>query len=173
MAKIKIGAFGGFRGIVLLQSLTVMPEAELVAVCDRNKKSLAHVQKLADSLGLKIALYSDFEEFFNHDMDAVILANYATEHAPFAIRLLKSGRHVMAEVPACETMAQAVELVEAVEASGKVFTLAENYSYMDDTFEMRRLYERGDIGEISYGEGAYIHDWSRQHPLKTRGNPNH
>ena len=122
MKKIKIGAFGAFRGIVLMQSLTVMPEAELVAVCDMNREALAQVQKLADVHGVKIALYTDFEEFFQHDMDAVILANYATEHAPYAIRFLESGRHVMSEVPACETMAQAVELVEAVERSGKVFT---------------------------------------------------
>lgn len=171
--KIKIGAFGAFRGLVLIQSLLVLPEAEVVAVCDKNEAALAQVKHLADIHGLKIALYTDFEKFFEHDMDAVVLANYATEHAPYAVRLLKSGRHVMSEVPTCETMAQAVELIEAAEESGKVFTLAENYCYMDDTFEMRRLYERGDIGEISYGEGAYIHDQSAQHPLKSAGDPNH
>lgn len=173
MKKIRIGAFGAFRGLVLMQSLTVIPEAELVAVCDKNPAALAQVEKLARIHGLKITLYTDFERFFQHDMDAVILANYATEHAPYAVRLLRSGRHVMSEVPMCETMAQAVELVEAVEQSGKVLTLAENYCYMDDTFEMRRRYERGDIGEISYGEGAYIHDQSAQHPLKSAGDPNH
>ena len=53
--------------------------------------------------------YENFEDFFLHDMDAVVLANYATEHAPFAVRLLDSGRHVLSEVLPCETMAQAVE----------------------------------------------------------------
>lgn len=173
MKKIRIGAFGAFRGLVLMQSLTVMPEAELVAVCDMNTHALEQVKKLADIHGMHVALYTDFEEFFRHDMDAVILANYATEHEPYAIRFLKSGRHVLSEVPTCETMAQAVELVETVEQTGMVFALAENYCYMDDTFEMRRRYERGDVGEISYGEGCYIHDQSAQHSVKSAGDPNH
>ena len=61
-----------------------------------------------------IAYYTDFDAFFQHDMDAVVLANYANEHAPYAIRLLNSGRHVCSEVLPVETMAQAVQLVEAV-----------------------------------------------------------
>ncbi len=173
MNKVKIGAFGAFRGIVLMQSMTAVSEAELVAVCDKNPEALRQVEKLAKAHNVEIALYTDFEDFFKHDMDAVILANYATEHTPYAVRLLRSGRHVLSEVPACETMAQAVELVEAAEESGRIFALAENYCYMDDTFEMRRRYEEGDIGEVSYGEGCYMHDQSSQHPQKTAGDPNH
>lgn len=44
-------------------------------------------------------------------MDAVVLANYATEHAPYAVKVLDSGRHVCSEAPACRTLAEAVELV--------------------------------------------------------------
>ena len=79
MSKIKIGAFGAFRGLVLMQSMAVMPEAEIVAVLDKNPEALKNVKLLADSMGIKPALYTDFEDFFKHDMDAVILANFATE----------------------------------------------------------------------------------------------
>ena len=48
-------------------------------------------------------------------MDAVVLANYATEHATYAIRCLNAGKHVLSEVLPSETMAQAVELIETVE----------------------------------------------------------
>ncbi len=34
-------------------------------------------------------------------MDAVVLANYAHEHAPFAIRCLNEGKHVLSEVLPC------------------------------------------------------------------------
>ena len=40
-------------------------------------------------------------------MDAVGPADCADEHAVYAVRLLKSGRHVMSEALPCETMAQA------------------------------------------------------------------
>ena len=108
MAKLKIGVFGAYRGQTMIDVLFMHPDAELVAVCDKYLPLLEKVGEAAREKGLDIALYENFEDFFHHDMDAVVLANYATEHAPFAIRLLESGRHVLSEVLPCETMAQAV-----------------------------------------------------------------
>ena len=70
-------------------------------------------------------------------------------------------------------MAQAVELIEAVEQSGKVYAYAENYCYMASTFEMWRRYENGDIGEVQYAEGEYVHDCSSIWPRITQGDKNH
>jgi len=171
--KLKIGVFGAHRGMTMMKVLAKHPHATLVAVCDKHQPSLDKVGELAKENSLEVALYPDFEDFFKHDMDAVVLANYANEHAPYAIRLLKSGRHVMSEVLPCETMAQAVELIEAVEESGKVYAYAENYCYMWHTFEMRRRYEAGDIGEVQYCEGEYIHDGASIAPQITYGERNH
>ena len=173
MGKIKVGVFGAARGMTMINVLASHPDAELVAVCDKYHPLLDNVKKLADERQVKISLYENFEDFFNHDMDAVILANYANEHAPFAVRLLKSGRHIMSEVLPCETMSQAVELIEAVEESGKVYAYAENYCYMSGPFEMWRRYANGDIGEIQYAEGEYIHDCSSIWPQITYGERNH
>ncbi|MCL2057805.1 MAG: Gfo/Idh/MocA family oxidoreductase [Oscillospiraceae bacterium] len=169
MGKIKIGVFGAQRGGVMIKMLASHPEAELVAVCDKYRPLLDNVQKLADDRQIKVGLYETFDEFINHDMDAVVLANYANEHAPYAVRLLMSGRHVMSEVLPCETMSQAVALIEAVEASGMVYAYAENYCYMPAPFEMRRRYERGDIGEVQYAEGEYVHDCASIWPQITYG----
>lgn len=126
--KIRIGVFGAFRGKTMIQVLAYHPDAALVAVCDRHRPLLDEVGKLAEEAHIQVALYEDFEEFFQHDMDAVVLANYANEHAPYAIRLLRAGRHVLSEVLPCQTMAEAVALIEAVEESGKVYAYAENYA---------------------------------------------
>lgn len=173
MAKLKVGVFGAYRGMTMINVLVKHPDAELVAICDKYRPALDEAGEKAKEAGLQVALYENFDEFFLHDMDAVVLANYATEHAPFAVRLLDSGRHVLSEVLPCETMAQAVELVEAVERSGKVYAYAENYCYMDHTFEMWRRYELGDIGEVTYGEGEYIHDCSSIWPRITYGERDH
>lgn len=173
MKKIKVGAFGASRGMVLMHSLTVLPEVELVAVCDRSQAVLEKIKQLGQAYGKDITVYPSFDDFLNHDMDAVILCNYASEHVPYAIRCLESGRHVMSEVPTCESIAEAIQLIETVERTGKVFTLAENFCYMDDTFEMRRRYRQGDIGEVVYAEGSYIHDWSSLYALGTGGRRNH
>lgn len=156
--KIRIGVFGARRGQTMVNVLSQHPHAELTAVCDYFPPALERCRQMAEQAGCKVTLYEDFDRFFQHDMDAVVLANYATEHAPYAVRLLDSGRHVISEVLACQTMAEAVQLVEAVERSGKVYSYAENYCYFRGTQEMQRLYRQGDIGEFLHGEGEYVHD---------------
>jgi predicted dehydrogenase len=173
MAKLKIGVFGAARGMTMIRVLLRHPDAEVVAICDKYRPLLDKAAKAAEDAGISVALYEDFEDFFRHDMDAVVLANYATEHAPFAVRLLDSGRHILSEVLPCETMAQAVELIEAVERSGKVYAYAENYCYMNHAFEMWRRYEQGDVGEVMYAEGEYIHDCSSIWPQITYGERDH
>ena len=160
MGKLKIGVFGAYRGKIMIDALLSHPDAELVAVCDKFEPALDVIRKEAEEKKVNVTLYTTFDEFIKHDMDAVVLANYANEHAIYAIRCLKAGKHVMTEVLPAETMAQYVELIETVEETGLVYTYAENYCYMQHTFEMWKRYQRGEIGEVTYGEGEYIHDCS-------------
>ncbi|MBQ8332791.1 MAG: Gfo/Idh/MocA family oxidoreductase [Clostridia bacterium] len=174
MAKLKIGVFGAGRGMTMVHQILGNPDAELVAVCDKYKPLLDNCKKTADDAGLtKVAYYTSFDEFIQHDMDAVVLANYANEHAPYGIRLLESGRHIMTECLTCATMKEAVELIEAVERTGKTYTYAENYCYTPVRWEMRERYRRGDIGELMYAEGEYVHDCSSIWPQITYGERDH
>jgi predicted dehydrogenase len=157
----------------MINGLLNHPDAELSAICDFYAPFAKRAKRVTDQAGTKLSFYQDFDKFMNHDMDAVVLANYATEHAPFAIRLLNSGRHIMSEVLACQTLAEAIKLIEAVESSKKVYTYAENYCYFRSTQEMKRLYQAGEIGEFTHGEGEYVHDCASIWPNITYGDPNH
>ncbi len=112
--KVKIGVFGGARGSVMVHQLLNHPDAELVAVCDKYEPLLENCQNAAREAGTQIATYTTFEEFIKHDMDAVVLANYAHEHAIYAVKCLEAGKHVMSEVLPAETPAQLVKLIETV-----------------------------------------------------------
>lgn len=175
MTKVKVGVFGAYRGRTMIdQLLAGNSDGVLVAICDKYEPALEECKKRAAEANYEgITYYTDFEEFFKHDMDAVVLANYANEHAPYAIRFLNSGRHVMSECLTCATMKEAVELIEAVEKSGKIYTYAENYCYTAARLEMRRLFRSGAIGELMYAEGEYTHDCSRIWPQITYGDKNH
>ena len=117
--------------------------------------------------------HSDFEDFINHDMDAVVLANYANNHVPFAIRCLRRGLHVFSEVLPCQTMKEAIELIEECEKSDKIYAYGENYCYMPATYEMKKLYKAGKIGEFEYGEGEDIHNCDSIWTSLTYGDENH
>jgi len=173
MGKLKIGVFGAHRGMTMIHELLHNPDAGVVAICDKHRPSLDEAGKVAAEAGLKVELFEDFEQFIQADMDAVVLANYAHEHAKYGIRLLKSGRHIMSEVLTCANLAEAVALIEAVEETGKIYNYAENYCFFNTTYEMRRRYLAGDIGEFTYGEGEYIHDCGSIWPQITYGERDH
>lgn len=148
---IRVGVMGVGRGQCFMQG--AKPAGlELVAICDTWEERLKEVGKRHN-----VATYTSFDEFLKHDMDAVVLANYCHDHAPFAVRALDAGLHVMSECIAARTMAQCVELCEAVERSGRIYMFAENYPYIKSCQEMRRLYMAGEIGDIRYAEGEYNH----------------
>lgn len=171
MEKIRIGVLGAGRGEMMMKYCEHADNAELVAVCDQNELFLNRVRdRLNDP---RVRFYTDFGQFLAHDMDAVVLANYATEHAPFAIRCLEAGKHVLSEVLPCQTLSEAVALAEAVEKSGRVYAYSENYCFMPAPREMRRLYRAGKLGEFEYGEGEYLHNCEPIWPEITQGRPEH
>ncbi len=154
MKKLRVGVFGIKRGATFAQLFDINPHTQLTAICDFDKLAVKQFLKGRGD----ISVYSDYEEFLQHEMDIVVLCNYCTEHAPAAIKALEAGKHVLSEVIACKTLAEGVELCRAVEKSGKVYMYAENYCYFSYILEMKRLYNEGVIGEYLYGECEYVHD---------------
>ncbi len=150
--KIRVGVVGVGRGLSFASGATETVGMELVALCDTWKERL-------DQAGaqLGVATYTDYDRFLEHDMDAVVLANFFHEHAPFAIKALAAGKHVMSETMACKTLAEGAALCRAVERSGKVYMFAENYPFSSAAQEMRRLYLAGEVGDVRYAEGEYNH----------------
>lgn len=171
MKKIKIGVMGAYRGTSMINYCLTAKNAEVVAICDKWKEGL---ERQKESLkDFNIAFYDNFEDFIKHDMDAVVLANYANQHAPFAIKAMKAGKHVFSEVLPCQNMKEAVELIETVEQTGKVYAYGENYCYMPAPYEMRKLYRQGKLGEFEYGEGEYIHNCESIWPSISYGDKTH
>lgn len=169
--KVRIGVLGVYRGTSMIRYCEHADNAQVVAICDKWEEGLMKQKELIQDDS--VTYYTDFDSFLQHDMDAVVLANYANEHAPFAIKAMKAGKHVYSEVLPVQTMKEAVELVETVEETGKIYAYGENYCYMAGTYEMRKLYRQGKIGEFEYGEGEYVHNCEKEWHALTYGDPNH
>ncbi len=101
---------------------------------------------------------ADADEFLSQDFDAVLLATFCLEHAPDAIKCLQAGKHVLSEVIAFYTMAEGVQLVEAVEKSGLVYQLAENYPFSAAHMWLAKHWREGLFGELMYAEYEYMHE---------------
>ena len=153
--KIRVGVVGVGRGKSFMEGASDVVGLELVCICDTWEKRLREV---GERYG--VVTYADYDRFLEHDMDAVVLANYFHQHAPFAIKALAAGKHVMSETASNTTLAEGVALCRAVEQSGKTYMLAENYPFTVFNQEMRRVYRTGEIGEVTYAEGEYNHPMS-------------
>ena len=153
MKKIRLGVFGTRRGMDFKRDFLALG-CEFVALCDNRPHILEWANK---ELGGGVATYDKFEDFIEHDMDAVIIANNFQEHVPYVIECFKRNLHVFSECTAAGTMAECVELVRAFKESKSIYFLAENYPQMPVNLEMARIVKEGTLGKILYAEGEYNH----------------
>lgn len=152
MKNIRIGIFGLGRGSSFYKSITACG-GEVVALCDGNKEKLEQAKEYCPSA----ACFAGFDEFIEQPMDAVLLANYFTDHARFAVRCLEKNIHVLSECTSNATMADGVKLARAAEKSSAIYMLAENYPFMKFNQEIKRVCDGGTLGKILYAEGEYNH----------------
>lgn len=167
----KIGILGATRGLEFaIAAKKCGIEAEFTAICENYAPLVERLRTVLPSLGLNLVIYSDYGEMLEKSgIDGVIIANNATEHSKFAVEALRRGINVLSEVLPCQTMSQAVELIEAVESSGKRYSYAENYCYMAANFQIARRFRSGEIGELVEAESDFINDCSQRWGLLTRG----
>lgn len=171
MKKCRIGVVGVGRGSMMWKYCKDASNADIVAICDFWAEGLETARQKINSPG--VAYYQDYAQFLKHDMDAVLLANYANEHAPFAIAAMRAGKDVISEVLPAQNPAEAVALIECVEETGRKYCYAENYCFMGGPREMRRRYQSGELGSFEYGEGEYMHNCEPLWPQITRGDASH
>ena len=74
MEKLKIGVLGVKRGQSMIFYSERAKNVEVVAICDKWEDGLKRMSEKMENKS--VAMYTDFEEFLNHDMDIVVLANY-------------------------------------------------------------------------------------------------
>ena len=173
MKKIRLGIFGAGRGMRLSGSFQMIDALEIVAICDNHKKRREDAVK---HIGGDVAGYECFDDFIEHPMDAVFLANNFHQHARYAIRCMEKGLHVLSECLVNGTMGEGVELVRAFEKSNVIYMIAENTPQMIFNREIKRVVDGGTLGKIVYAESEYNHAvdvWDTKFTKTYKFYPNH
>lgn len=152
--RIRVGVVGAFRG-KSFAATAANSGMELACICDNFPLRLETV-----SAELNVPGFDTFDEMLDQDIDAVIIATPFHQHAPFAIKALRAGKHVLSETSCNATLAEGIQLYNAVQETELCYMLAENYCYTRFNQEFRRLYLDGEIGRVMYAEGEYNHPMS-------------
>ena len=169
MSRVRVGIIGlGNRGGGAVHRLAMIPGVEIVALCDIRKEAVdRQVAWLKDeNLSLPKRLFYGTEESWKalcdwDDVDVVYSATPWAMHVPVALYAMRAGRHVLTEVPAAFTMDECWELVETSERTRRNCMQLENCVYGEMEMLMLSLARQGVLGDLTYGECAYIHDLRR------------
>ena len=106
MRKMKCAVIGvGYLGRFHAQKYQLLPNVELVGVCDLNTEHATRVAK-----ELSVPAYLNYRDLFGH-VEAVSIAATTNTHFDIARDFLEQGIHVLIEKPITETVAQANELI--------------------------------------------------------------
>lgn len=153
---IRLAVVGGNRGGSFKHALKAFEsKIRLDAVCDLSEEVLAKWKE--NHPGIRTT--TSYEKLLqDKEIDAVLVATPMQLHAPQAIQALKAGKHVLSEVIAACTLEECWELVETVEKTGRTYMMAENYCYTREAMMVKHMAEQGLFGDLTYAEGAYIHD---------------
>jgi predicted dehydrogenase len=92
------------------------------------------------------------------DAEVVLVMTPQSQHAAQSIYAMKAGKHVGSETPVAYTLEECWALVETKEATGRRFMLLENYPWARTRMMVLNMAHLGALGELTYGEGCYIHD---------------
>lgn len=113
IAVIGAGAFGQKH----MDAIAQIDDAEVITIMGRREEQ---IRGIAEQFG--IANYTtDFEEAINTPgVDAVIIASPTQLHAQQGIAAMRAGKHVMIEIPMCDSVADAEALCEVQKETGMV-----------------------------------------------------
>lgn len=158
LAFIGTGLVAGLQ----IDSLKLVPDIEVTALCDIDPKALA---KTAEKTGLPAsACYTDHKKMLKHaEYDAVSVCTPNGAHLACSVAASKAGAHVLVEKPMALNAGECRKMMAAADDAGKKLVVGFQFRYDPKTQYLRRQVEEGVLGDIVFG---------RVQALRRRGIPN-
>jgi predicted dehydrogenase len=153
--KVRVAIVGLGFGAEFIPIYQAHPNAEMYAVCRRNR---AELDKCGDKFGVKVR-YTDFHELLQDpNVDAVHINSPIPDHAPQSLAALKAGKHVACTVPMATSVEECRQLVEQQRKAGKVYMMMETVVYSREYLFVKELYDKGELGRIQFLRGSHQQD---------------
>ncbi|OAN52769.1 hypothetical protein A6A04_15845 [Paramagnetospirillum marisnigri] len=146
-----IGLGVGEQHVLSYQSI---PGVEVAAVCDIDPAKLAEV---ADRRGVAVR-HADWRKVTEDpDIDVVSICSYDCDHAEQAVSAFEHGKHVFVEKPVALNREDAGRVLRAQQDSGRLISSNLILRASPRFAELKRRIDAGELGDIFYMEGDYIH----------------
>src|SRR5882724_12600229 len=131
------------------------PQANMYAVCQRNKTKL---DQIADHFSIP-KRYTDFNDVLKDpEVDFVHINSPIPDHAPQSIAALKAGKHVMCTVPMATSIEDCRQIVELVKKTGLKYMMAETVVYAREYLFVKEMYDKGELGKVQFLQASHQQD---------------
>jgi myo-inositol 2-dehydrogenase/D-chiro-inositol 1-dehydrogenase len=143
--KVKIAVIGtGRMGSVHTRNIArLIPEADLVAVCDIR---LEVAQAVADELGIQRVVQDYHELLADKDIEAILIATSTNTHAFIMKDVAAAGKHIFCEKPLALELDKIDEALAAVEKAGVKLQVGFNRRFDKSFKQVREIVASGEIG---------------------------
>ena len=154
---LNVGVIGLGMGKAHAEGVTKTEGACLYAVCDINK---ARADEVAKELSAA-HVFTDYRDMIaDPAIDAVIIASPDQDHRQMILDSLAAGKHILCEKPLAFSREDCVVIVDAVKKSDKIFMVGQICRYTPGFKQAKEIIESGAIGELTFVESEYAHDYS-------------
>src|SRR6185295_16067737 len=124
--KVRVAIVGLGFGSEFIPIYQNHPNAEMYAICRRNKEEL---DRCGEQFGVKMR-YADYDDLLaDKNVDAVHINSPIPDHGPQTIKALKAGKHVACTVPMATDEKDIQEIVRLQRETGKTYMMMETVVY--------------------------------------------
>ncbi len=146
--KSRVGLIGcGWISPYQVEGWQLVPEAEVVAVCDRDG---ARARDLAARFGIGWAGTDALRMMDECRLDAVDIATLPESHKPLALAAFERGCHVLCQKPAAPTVADAQEMINAAARRDLVLYINEMLRFCPWYRQSREVLAGGRVGRPAF-----------------------
>lgn len=156
MRRLRVGVIGLGVGEQHVQAYLRNSQCNVVAICDFSEEKL----ELAEKQYPAVNLTKNAQDLISDpDIDIISIASYDDAHANQVISALNAGKHVFVEKPLCQTLNQALQIKQILDAQKTPLKLGCNlilreaplYKWLKDQIQ------QGLFGHIYAFDGEYLY----------------
>jgi predicted dehydrogenase len=158
--RIRVGGIGtGGRAQYLMQLLKKLPGTELVAVCDVYEPKMLQAAQIGTA---ETKQYADYRALLdNREVDAVVIGSPDHWHKQMTIDAVQAGKDVYVEKPISHSIEEGMEMVRAVEASGRVVQTGTQQRSWEHYLLGKQIVDSGKLGQINFVYTFWYQNYTR------------
>src|SRR5712671_2834263 len=151
---LRVGVIGyGYWGPNIVRNFQGHEKADVVAVCDKNPKSLARVRRAHP----EVPVTSDqMEVLTSTQVDVVAVVTPVWTHFELAKLALENGKHVFVEKPFTSTTAQAEQLIELAERKNLKIMVDHTFLFTGAVKRIKQFVDDGTLGGLYYYDSTRV-----------------